>query len=313
VYSIVIPVYRNEEALPALLKRLESLNRELADELEAVFVVDGSPDGSHRLLAESLPRFRFRSQLVSLSRNFGSFAAIRQGLAVAEGPYFAVMAADLQEPPELVLEFFRLMREGVADIVVGRRTGRSDPFISALASRMFWGVYRRLIQPEVPQGGVDIFGCTNAVRDMLLRLDESNSSLVGLLFWLGFRRAEVPYERQPRQHGSSGWSTRRKLKYLMDSAFAFTDLPISALLAIGAIGVLASVVVAAFVLIARLSGAITVLGYTPLTLLILFSLSANLFALGIVGSYVWRTFENSKRRPLYVPLSHDVFGKDVER
>lgn len=313
MYSIVVPVYRNEETLPALIERLESLNGNLDARLEAVFVVDGSPDGSHHLLAEALPTARFRSQLVSLSRNFGSFAAIRQGLAVAEGPYFAVMAADLQEPPELVADFFRLMREDTADVVVGRRTGRSDPFFSALASRIFWGVYRRYIQPEVPEGGVDIFGCTRAVRDALLRLDESNSSLVGLLFWLGFRRAEVPYERQPRPHGSSGWSMRRKVRYLMDSAFAFTDLPITALLAVGTVGVLVSVVVGAAVLIARLSGAISVLGYTPLALLILFSLSMMLLALGIVGSYVWRTFENSKRRPLYVPLSHDIFGKEAER
>ncbi|MRR12955.1 glycosyltransferase, partial [bacterium] len=249
---------------------------------------------------------------VSLSRNFGSFAAIRQGLAVAGGPYFAVMAADLQEPPELALEFFRIMRTDEADVVVGRRVGRSDPFLSALAARTFWAVYRHYIQPEVPAGGVDIFGCTKAVRDNLLRLEESNSTLVGLLFWLGFRRAEVPYERQPRQHGSSGWSTRRKVRYLMDSAFAFTDLPISVLLSVGGAGMFISLVLAVVVLLARLSGAIPVLGYTPLALLILFSLSMTLLALGIVGSYVWRTFENSKGRPLYVPLSHQIFGKEQE-
>lgn len=313
MYSVVIPVYRNEETLPALIGRLQVLDEQLEGHLEVVFVVDGSPDGSHRYLAEALPSARFRSQLVSLSRNFGSFAAIRQGLAAAEGPYFAVMAADMQEPPELVLEFFRLMRSDEADVVVGKRTGRSDPFFSSLASRIFWAVYRRFIQREVPEGGVDIFGCTRAVRDNLLRLEEANSSLVGLLFWLGFRRAEVPYERQPRLHGSSGWSTRRKIRYLLDSAFAFTDLPVTALIGVGALGGLVSVVVGAVVFVAWLSGAIPVLGYTPLALLIVFSLSMTLLALGIVGAYVWRTFENSKGRPLYVPLSHEIYGKESER
>lgn len=311
MYSVVIPVYKNEETLPALIARLRGLDSELGGDLEAVFVVDGSPDRSHRLLAEALPSAVFRSQLVSLSRNFGSFAAIRQGLKVAEGPYFAVMAADMQEPPELVVEFFRLMREDTADVVVGRRTGRADPMLSALASRIFWGVYRRFIQSEVPQGGVDIFGCTRAVRDSLLALEESNSSLVGLLFWLGYRRAEVPYERLPREHGSSGWSTRRKIRYLMDSAFAFTDLPITMLITLGTVGIFTSVTVGVVVLVMRLSGAITVLGYTPLALLTVFSLSMVLLALGIVGSYVWRTFENSKGRPLYVPLSHEIYGRDA--
>ncbi len=121
----------------------------------------------------------------------------------------------------------------------------------------------------MPRGGVDVFGCNLVVRDALLSLDESNSTLVGLLFWLGFRRENVPYERLARKHGTSGWNFRRKYRYLLDSAFSFTDLPIEVLTGVGAVGVLISMVLAVVVLIMRLAGRIAVLGYTPLMLLLL--------------------------------------------
>jgi len=110
-YSLVIPVYKNEESIPSLLEAIEKLNRDLDGQLEAVFVVDGSPDQSYALLKTHLPACQFQSKLLLLSRNFGSYAAIRAGLQAATGSYFAVMAADLQEPPVLVLEFLKHSRE----------------------------------------------------------------------------------------------------------------------------------------------------------------------------------------------------------
>jgi len=309
-FSVIVPVYKNEDSIPSLLERLAEMNLELGGELEAVFVVDGSPDRSYRVLKQSLAGAGFRSQLACLSRNFGSFAAIRQGLALARGPYFAVMAADLQEPGGVVLEFFRRLATGEVDVTIGERVGRADPVLSSLSSRLFWWAYRTFVQPEVPPGGVDVFGCNLVVRDALLSLYESNSTLVGLLFWLGFRRENVQYERLARKHGRSSWNFRRKYRYLLDSAFSFTDLPIEVLTGVGAAGVLASMLLAVVVLLMRLAGRIQVLGYTPLMLLLLLSTSTILFGLGIVGSYVWRTYENSKNRPLYVPMAHETFQGD---
>ena len=187
---MIVPVYKNEGSIPALIERLAEMNRELGGELEAVFVVDGSPDRSYLVLKERLAGAGFRSQLVALSRNFGSFAAIRQGLALAQGPYFAVMAADLQEPGEVVVEFFRRLATDEVDVTIGERVGRADPCSAALSSRLFWWAYRTFVQPEVPAGGVDVFGCNLVVRDALLSLRESNSTLVGLLFWLGLQARE---------------------------------------------------------------------------------------------------------------------------
>jgi glycosyltransferase involved in cell wall biosynthesis len=305
--SLVVPVYRNADNVDALLAALRDLDRQLEEALEVVFVVDGSPDDSYLRLAAGLHAGALRAQLILLSRNFGAFAAIRAGLAAGTGEHFAVMAADLQEPPELVIEFARRLATGGCDVVVGQRTGRADPLLSRLASAAFWTAYRRFIQPEVPPGGVDVFGCTRAVRDQLVRLTELNSSLVGLLFWLGFRRESVPYVRRERHAGASAWTWSKKLAYLMDSVFSFSDLPIRFLLRTGALGLGLSVAFAAFVTAAKILGAIPVPGYAATVLAITFFGALNLFGLGIIGGYVWRTFDNTKGRPSYIVASCERF------
>jgi glycosyltransferase involved in cell wall biosynthesis len=307
MFSLIIPVYKNEENIPPLLQALEKLGAQLADGFEVVCVVDGSPDASFELLSRGLPRLPFRSQLLQLSRNFGSFSAIRAGLEAATGERFAAMAADLQEPPELILEFDRLLRSGDHDVVFGQRTSRRDPLFGRLGSSVYWSLYRRLVQKGIPPGGVDIFGCNSEVRQELLRLNERNSSLLGLLFWIGFRRAFVPYERRARAIGRSAWTLSKKARYLMDSVFGFTDLPIRILIRVGALALLASLVFGAIVMHRRFVNLIPVPGYAATVLVVTFFGALNCFGLGIIGSYVWRTFENTKSRPDHILSRHQKF------
>jgi glycosyltransferase involved in cell wall biosynthesis len=320
IFSVVIPVYRNLESLPDLLAALagiaERFRAERGGEMEAVFVVDGSPDASWQWLAEALPRAPFPAKLIAHSRNFGSFAAIRTGLAAASAEHAAAMAADLQEPPELMLDFHAALAGPDCDVVVGRRLRRDDPWQTSLASGIFWSAYRAFVQPQVPKGGVDIFGCNRRFREELLKLGEANSSLVGLIFWLGFRRREVTYERRPRQHGKSAWSLRRKLNYLLDSVFAFTDLPVKVLTLAGATGMAIAAVWGLVVLFAQIAYGIDVRGYTATMLAVLFFGGLNLLATGIIGSYSWRAYDNTKARPLalvmdcrtYEPARPDAAG-----
>jgi glycosyltransferase involved in cell wall biosynthesis len=308
MYSVVVPVYRNAGSVSELLKRLSDIDAGLEGRLEAVFVVDGSPDDSYQLLQEALPRAAFSSRLILLSRNFGSFAAIRAGLGAAKGPYYAVMAADLQEPGSLVEEFLTVLEGGEVDVVIGSREGRSDPWLSRFGPGVFWWVYRRFVQPEIPRGGVDVFGCNQRFRDQLIRLDEANTSLVGLMFWLGFRRHVISYRRLPRRHGRSAWSVGRKLRYLFDSFFGFTDLPVRLLIWAGAAGLFTSMAIAAFVAVFRVFVGYAVPGFAFTVIVISFFAGLNSLGLGIIGSYVWRAFENSKRRPLYVVMEHETFG-----
>ncbi|MYN15037.1 glycosyltransferase [Pusillimonas sp. TS35] len=307
VLTLVIPVYKNEGSIPRLLEVVADLSQTLDGKFEAVFVVDGSPDRCYDILKASLPQKRFKSKLILLSRNFGSFMAIRTGLLHGEGGRFAVMAADLQEPPELVIEMNRVLSTEPIDIVVGAREGRNDPWPSRFASQLFWRLYRRYVVPEMPPGGVDMFGCNRAFRDNLLKLEERHSSLVAQVFWLGFRRKVVTYTRKEREHGKSAWTFRKKLNYLMDSVFSFTDLPIRLLIRIGAGGALLAVFFGLLVLAAKLHGQISVPGYAVTVLLIIFLGSLNLLGLGVIGSYAWRTYENTKNRPLAVPMRVESF------
>lgn len=302
MFSAIIPVYRNEASLPDLVAALASVTGELlqrtGESLEVVFIVDGSPDRSFQVLERLLPSAPFASQLLLHSRNFGSFSAIRTGLAAASGSAFGVIAADLQEPTELLIDFCAALQGDACDVVVGCREKRSDPLGSRLASGLFWRAYKRFVIPDIPRGGVDVFGCNTRFRDELLRLEESNSSLVGLIFWLGFRRRELAYTRRERPYGKSAWSFARKLNYLFDSVFSFTDLPIKLLLFFGLGGLVVSLFMGLIVVAAKLLGEIEVPGYAGTALTVLFFGGLNAFGLGIVGTYAWRGFENTKGRPL---------------
>lgn len=301
--SLVVPVYKNEQNLPRLLDELQQFAGSLGDDLEVVFVVDGSPDGSFRVLQGRLPSWPVATQLIELSRNFGSFAAIAAGLRQARGEYLAVVTADLQEPLALIGEFHRLLASGSADVVLGHRTGRADDWWSRALSGAFWGLYRRFVVKDVPRGGIDVFGCTRQVRDHLIQLQEVNSNLIALLLWLGFRRSFVPYERQARLEGESGWTFARKLRYALDSIFSFTDLPARVLLLLGAAGTIFALLAGATVFVMWSLGRIPVLGYTPLMLVITFFGGLTALGLGIVGQYLWLTLQNARKRPNYVVKS----------
>jgi polyisoprenyl-phosphate glycosyltransferase len=296
-HTLIIPVYRNEEFLPEVLQAVQEIAAQVAGALEVVFVIAGSPDRSEGWLLEHLPAFAVPSQLIALSRNFGSFTAVRIGLAAARGQYIAGMAADLQEPPQLMVDFFKALAQG-HDVVVGTRSERDDPAASQLSSRIFWRLYKFLVQPEIPASGVDVFAVSRRARDALLQLDEAHSSLVAQLFWIGFPRAEVSYERRARKYGKSGWTWRGKVKYLLDSVFSFTAIPITLLMFIGFAGTIGFLLIGIVLMALRAFNWVAVPGYTAIMVTILFSASLILLGLGIVGSYVWRAYENTKRRPL---------------
>ncbi|WP_448103249.1 glycosyltransferase family 2 protein [Luteibacter jiangsuensis] len=307
----MIPVYKNEGSIVLLLGALDELAGTLDAPLEAVFVVDGSPDASFARLEEGLRDVGFRSRLILLSRNFGAFAAIRCGLSEASGDYIGVMAADLQEPPSLMREFFAALTSKPLDVVFGQRLGRHDPGLSKAASNIFWAVYRRLVQPDVPEGGVDVFALTSAFRDRLVAMGEANSSLLGLLFWLGGRREFIGYTRLEREHGKSAWTLKKKVTYLLDSVFAFSDLPVRVLMFAGIVGLAVAALLALIVVGARIFGTYEVPGYAGSMLAILFFGALNTFGIGIVGNYAWRAYENTKQRPLnVVSLRIDFAGKE---
>jgi len=302
-FTVVIPVYQNEANLPRLLAELEDLSLKMPRDFSVVFVVDGSPDRCHEILSAKLPAARFDSQLLQLSRNFGSFSAVMAGMSAATGEFCGVMAADLQEPPELMIEFHRILSSGEADVCFGVRTGRSDPWLTELTSNLFWWVYRRFVVKEMPPGGVDVFACTRAVREHVSRFSELHTNLIALLFWVGFRRRFVPYARQARREGVSAWTIGKKLKYCVDSIFTFTDLPLKVLAYCGAMGMGVALLLAAIVLVASVTGSVPVRGYVPVMLTLMFFGGLASSGLAIVGRYLWMVSENVRGRPVYIVQS----------
>lgn len=307
--TLIIPIYKSEQNIPHLLEAIAEIDKKYADGFEAVFVIDGSPDNSYIVLNDLLPQYEFNAQVISLSRNFGSFAAIQTGMLHARGKYLAVVAADLQEPPELIDQFFEILVENKADIVFGQRISRQDSFMQSFLANIFWFLYKRLVNPNIPRGGVDIFGCNDIVRNVIAKIHEPNSSLIGHLFWAGFRRAFVPYERRARKVGKSSWTLTKRFKYMLDSVFSFSDFPIMLILWVGVIGIFFSVVLSIITLFAYFMGFISVPGYTSVLLLTAFLGSVILTTQGLSGCYLWRTYENTKNRPLTLIQEIKDFSK----
>ena len=305
---LIIPVYNNEENLNDLLKEINKIFEQLSNNLEVLFIIDGSPDNCYEILKNNLGKEKFSSKIISLSRNFGALNAMRAGLQVAKGKYFAIMSADLQEPTDLVIKFFKTLRQEKVDIVVGKREGRSDPFFSKFFSNIFWFAYKKIILKEIPKGGVDVFGCNEIFRDNLLKLKESNSSLISQIFWIGFKRKEIPYTRLKRKIGVSQWSFKKKFNYMLDSIFSFSDLPIKLITFIGILGILFFSILGFITLIAKLLGKIDLPGYTTIFLSVGLIGAINIFSLGVIGSYAWRTYENTKARPLSIIHKIDEFN-----
>lgn len=299
-HSIVIPVFRNESNISELVFRLKDLVSNLAGTTEIILVVDGSPDDSEKILIKELSESNLYFKILVHSRNFGAFAAIRTGLKYSTGKFIGVMAADLQEPPELLIEMFKELKTNRFDVAVGVREKRNDNWFFDAISNLSWSTLKKLVFPDMPSGGVDIFACTRSVSNELSLLSESHSSLIGQLFWLGYRRVEVPYIRLSRENGKSSWTISKKIKYFLDSIFSFTNIPIKILTNIGLIGITATLIAATAVMIGYANGGIKEPGYTPLMLVLLFSTFAILGGMGILGSYIWRAFENTKQRPLSI-------------
>jgi len=302
-HSLVIPVYGNEENIPYLIPELQKLKQHIGACFEVVFVIDGSPDRSRQLILEQATGFHY--QLVSHSRNFGSFAAIRTGIEYAKGKFIAVMAADLQEPPSLIIDFFDVLEADEADLVFGQRSDRHDSFFKKNLSNFYWSLYRKVVEPGLPKGGVDVFAFNEQVKAQLLKIEEPNSSLVAQLFWLGYRRKFVPYIRRERQHGESAWSFGKRIRYMVDSIFSYTDLPIMLILWLGVFSLLITTTVAVVTLVGKLFGFIEVSGYAAIVLLIAFFASAIISIQGVIGCYLWRAFENTKKRPLCIVSSFE--------
>lgn len=295
--SIVLPAYNEEQNIPNTVKVLTGMLTENAIDYELVFVSDGSRDATFARIQKAAaenPKVRG----AEFSRNFGKEAAIFAGLSLAAGDAVVVMDCDLQHPPEVVLEMWKLWRGG-AEVVEGIKESRGrESLAHKLSAGLFYKVMSRLIKMDM-NASSDFKLLDRKVVDVLLGLPERNTFFRALSFWAGFRREYVSYQVQERQFGESKWSTLSLMKYAVTNATSFSTLPLQLVTVMGMISILFSVVLFIQTFVKYLSGT-AVEGFTTVILLILVIGGFLMLSLGVIGHYIARIYEEVKGRPKYI-------------
>jgi polyisoprenyl-phosphate glycosyltransferase len=299
VLSLVLPVFNEEAVIPELHARLQQFLARLALDTEVVFVDDGSRDRSLELLREIAakePRYR----ILSFARNFGHQAAITAGLDHARGEAVVVMDADLQDPPEVVLEMVAKWRQGY-DVVYGKRRSRAgETRLKLLTARWFYRVFARMIPIEVPLDTGDFRLMSRRVVKVLGELREMHRFMRGLVAWLGFKQTAVLYDRPVRFAGETKYPFGKMLRFAIDGITSFSILPLRFATYLGTLISVGSVGVAVWALLARFVFGVAVPGWTTLVVLVSLLAAVQLIMIGILGEYVGRVYEQVKGRPLYV-------------
>lgn len=304
--SIVIPVYYNADSLHQLMQRLDAFARQNSKyEFEFIFVDDGSGDDSLGII-QGFSLNDERVSVVKLSRNFGSDSAILAGMSVARGDCVGFVAADLQDPPEVLAEMLSLWQQGNKVIFAVRKDRKGDPVTTRIFSYIFNTLFTWLIYKGIPTQGIGFFVVDRQVSDVLLKCEEKNPHLFGLILWTGFSYTTVPYDRAERPHGSSRWTFTRKLKFFIDAFVASTYLPIRASSSMGLILASIGAVYAVVVLIAKITKQIPIVGFAALMTALLILSGVQLIMLGVIGEYLWRTLDASRKRPTFIIESHST-------
>lgn len=295
--SIVVPVYFNEGSLPRLFEELLKLEVQLRERtlrLEVIFVDDGSKDESLARLLEFKAR-RDATRVVKLTRNFGAVHCSKTGFKFVTGDAFIIVAADLQDPPSLIMQMVDRWLAG-SKFVICERVTRDDPIVSKLYSKIYYKLLRLLVMRDYPEGGYDMALMDKALLPHLV--NSSKSVFTPLLaYWLGYKPDVIYYHRPAREHGKSGWTFTKKFKAFLDVMLGFSISPIRAMSGIGAVVALGSFVYGGAVVLNALLHRIPVEGFATMVALITFLLGLILLMLGIIGEYIWRIFEATNQRP----------------
>lgn len=312
IVSIVVPIYYNEGSLPILIKKIEEIAQENNKyEFEFIFVDDYSKDNSYKVLLKYFYKSEFNVKLIKLSKNHGSFTACVAGLTKATGDCAVVIAADLQDPPELISKMLPIWNNGT-EVVMAARNSREDPFFSKLFSKIYYKILRKFALEDMPEGGFDFVLIDKKVINIICDIKEKNTSLMGLILWIGFKREIIYYDRKARRHGKSMWTFTKKVKYFIDSFVAFSFLPIRISTMMGFFVSILAFLYTIFLIYERLINKNLIQGITALIVIALFLGGIQLIMLGIFGEYIWRILDELRKRPTFIIDDYKSNEKDSE-
>ncbi len=301
-HSIVIPVYNEAAGIEPLFTRLRAVANRVTQagrsDVEVIFVDDGSRDDSPEAL-DRLNALDARFKTLHFSRNFGHQVAISAGMEWATGDTVTVMDADLQDPPELILEFLAKWREGFEVVYAVRRRREGETPFKLWTAKMFYRLIRKLTHFDIPVDTGDFRLMDRKAVDALLKLPERNRFVRGLVAWVGYRQTGVFYDRASRKFGETHYPFRKMLRFALDGVTAFSNVPLQLAMYVGTFTAAASFIGILWTLYARFFAHATIPGWTSIMIVVLFLGGVQLLALGIMGEYLGRVFDEVRGRPLY--------------
>ena len=307
IISIIVPCHNEEEMVPIFHKEIAAVSDQLPDAtIELIFVNDGSKDDTLAKMKQ-VAALDERVHYLSFSRNFGKEAALVAGLRHATGDYVAVMDADLQDPPEMLVEMFALIRTGEYDCIGTKRIDRKgEPPIRSFFARQFYQLINRISDTEIVDGARDYRLMTRQMVDAVLEMTEYNRFSNGIFSWVGFETKYLPYENQERVAGQTTWSFWSSFKYSLDGIVAFSEAPLAIAALTGVLSFAVAILGALIIVVRTLVFGNETSGWTSLIVIILGMGGLQLLCLGILGKYLGKTFMETKRRPIYILKETDI-------
>ena len=300
VISIIIPCYNEEDSIPLIYNELKKVSNNMKYDFEFIFVNDGSIDNSLSVLKKLSAKDK-QVKYIHFSRNFGKEAAMYAGLSKSKGDYVTIMDADLQDPPSLLPEMLRLIKEEGYDSVSTRRVSRKgEPKIRSFFARKFYKIINKLSKIEMVDGARDYRLMTRQMVNSILELKEYNRYSKGLFSFVGFNTYWLEYENVERVAGETKWSFWGLVKYAIEGIVAFSTLPLSIASLMGFIFCFVSFILIIIIIIKTLIFGGPTSGWPSLVCIIFFVSGIQLFCLGIIGKYLSKTYLETKNRPIYI-------------
>ena len=309
IYSLVIPIYNEEENITEMYRQLHHVMEQLDDDAELILIDDGSRDRSLNMMRELHHRDN-RVHYLSLARNFGHQIAVTAGLNFVQGKCIIVMDADLQDPPELILTMIEKWHQGYQVVYAQRISRQQESRLKRLTAYLFYRILRRLAKVDIPVDTGDFCLMDRQVVDILNSMPERNRYIRGLRAWVGFRQTSVLFERNPRFAGDVKYTFGKSLSLAIDGIISFSTVPLRLATYLGIISAAIAMIMIILVLYWRIFAPVShLIGYTLITISMFFLGSVQLICIGILGEYIGRIYEEVKGRPLYTLKETGGFTK----
>lgn len=299
--SIIVPCYCEEDSLPAFLEEINKISNNMSEaNFEFLFIDDGSTDNTVDILRK-LSKEDTRIRYISFSRNFGKEAAMFAGLQNSKGDYVAIMDADLQDPPSLLPQMLDTLQNENYDCVATRRvTRKGEPRIRSFFARLFYKIINKISKADIVDGARDYRLMKRKVVNAILQVGEYNRFSKGIFGWVGFKTKWLEYENKERLHGETKWSFRKLLMYSLDGIVAFSSMPLYISSIMGLLFCIIAFFAIVFVIVRQLIWGGSAYGWPSLVCIILMLSGIQLFAIGILGQYLSKTYLEVKKRPIYI-------------